>query len=150
MPAHKNPHRPIIKYLVRTGELTVKYIEAELGRMNLGELATSHTEIVTYLIRKGSASMQELAAALERDKSTITVLVRKLENLGFIKRESGSDDARVTLIRLTPGGAALRSQALKAFLRTERALTQNLSADETEQLFVLLEKVYRGLTNQNR
>ena len=62
MPAHKNPHRPIIKYLVRTGELTVKYIEAELARMNLGELATSHTEIVTYLIRMGSASMQELAA----------------------------------------------------------------------------------------
>jgi MarR family transcriptional regulator, organic hydroperoxide resistance regulator len=136
---------PLIKYVVRLGELAVKNIESELARHGLGDLASSHLEIITYLIRKKEAPMQVLADALERDKSTLTVLVRKLTELGFVKQKTASDDGRVRMVSLTPKGAGLKKTTLRIFLATERALEKNMSKTEKEALFILLEKAYNGL-----
>jgi MarR family transcriptional regulator, organic hydroperoxide resistance regulator len=142
--------KPLVKYLVRAGELAVDDLEADLAQGRLKGLAASHLEIITFLLRKGPTSMQELARALERDKSTVTVLVRKLGELGFIARKGLPTDGRVTIVSLTAKGAALRTPVLRVFVKTERALAKNLSPEERENLFVLLGKVYSGLKDQKR
>ena len=94
--------------------------------------------------------MQTLSRTLERDKSTVTVLVRKLTELGLVARKGTAGDGRVTMVSLTAKGTALRTPVLRVFLRTERDLAANLSPEEQETLFTLLGKVYNGLSGQNR
>ncbi len=137
--------RPVIKYLVRSGELAVKNLEVGMSKQPLRGLAASHLEIITYLLRKGPATMQSLSRALERDKSTVTVLVRKLSQMGFVAKKGVAGDGRVTMVSLTAKGLALRTPVLRVFVKTEQALGKNLSAEERANLFVLLEKVYSGL-----
>ena len=48
--------------------------------------------------------MGNIAQAINRDKSTVTVLVNKLERLKYIEKRKDATDSRVTLIRLTPKG----------------------------------------------
>jgi len=146
----RDPGKPIVKYLVRAGELAVKKLETNNSKGQLKGLAATHLEIITYLLRKGPASMQSLSQALERDKSTITVLVRKLVAAGLVTRKAMPGDARVVIISLTAKGAALRTPILRTFLKTERALVSRLTAGEEQQLFFLLEKVYTGLAAQKR
>jgi len=51
--------------------------------------------------------MGQLAAAIDRDKSTITSLVNKLEGLSYLEKRKDDSDGRVTLIRLTKKGQSL-------------------------------------------
>lgn len=71
--------------------------------------------------------MQELAAAIDRDKSTVTALVDKLEKARYIRREKSQNDSRITLVRLEDRGRALAP----AFDEISKGL---------------IEKAYRGLT----
>jgi len=140
----RSGQKPLVKYLVRTGELAVKKLETGIADQRLKGLAASHLEIITYLLRKGPSAMHALSRALERDKSTVTVLVRKLAGLGLVAKKNAPGDGRVTVVSLTPKGMALRAPVLRVFLKTEHALAKNLTAAERESLFFLLEKVYRG------
>jgi DNA-binding MarR family transcriptional regulator len=72
--------------------------------------------------------MREIAERIGRDKSTVTALVKKLIDFGYVQKEQDRDDSRVTLITLTRKGRALRS-------------------DFEEISVILLERVYRGFSN---
>ena len=68
--------------------------------------------------------MKELAAKINRDKSTATVLVRKLERDGFVKTAPAPEDARSKLVSLTRKGkryndvtAELANDLLKIFYK---------------------------------
>ncbi|MGO0943864.1 MarR family winged helix-turn-helix transcriptional regulator [Clostridioides difficile] len=40
--------------------------------------------------------MKEIAAKIGKDKSTVTVLVNKLINLGYLERQKCTNDKRIT------------------------------------------------------
>ena len=76
-------------------------------------------------------TMGELAEKINRDKSTTTVLVRKLEKDGFITGEPDSIDKRSRIIYLTEKG--------KKFNKTARELSHEL-----------LETFYKGFTEEEK
>lgn len=82
--------------------------------------------------------MSELARRIGRTKSTTTVLVRKLEQAGYVQRESNAADARGVLLSLTEQGLALEpafgaiSDALDSYIR------ERLTEAEMHQLETLL------------
>lgn len=53
--------------------------------------------------------MQVLSEKINRDKSTMTVLIRKLESLGYVKREPDMADKRISIIHLTEKGFRFRA-----------------------------------------
>jgi DNA-binding Lrp family transcriptional regulator len=52
--------------------------------------------------------MKDLADKIHRTKPTVTVLVDKLVELGYVTKEKSYEDSRVTYISLTEKGAALK------------------------------------------
>lgn len=66
-------------------------------------LVRSHT-LVLHALMKGDLSMSELGNRLQVTKQNITVLVDKLEKLGFVERISSEKDRRVFLIKLNEKG----------------------------------------------
>jgi DNA-binding MarR family transcriptional regulator len=59
---------------------------------------------LSSIAKHGGPTHGELAAIEQVAPPTITAVVGKLENLGLVTRESGTDDRRVTRIKITPAG----------------------------------------------
>ncbi len=78
-----------------------KFILQELNSNGITDLAPSHGDILAILYQYNKLTMKEIAEKIHRTKPTVTVLVNKLEKLGFVKREKSSEDSRITYITLT-------------------------------------------------
>ncbi len=127
-----------------------RWLATELAASGPKGLAPSHGDILALLFDKGEASMHEIAAFARRTKPTTTVLVDKLEALGYVARVPSATDARSVVVRLTPAGEALRPAFDAISRRFVRFLYAGLSREEADTLERLLGKVLDGQsTNTN-
>ena len=74
----------------------------------------SHLAILAALQNGRTLTMQNLARLIQKDKSTLSVLIRKLETHGFVQRSPDELDRRKCWILSTPKGNRLYRQYLKA------------------------------------
>lgn len=112
-----------------------------------GNFVSSHGFILFQLSGKDKLTMGEIAHLINRDKSTTTVLVKKLREEGLVKEESSSEDSRVKYISLTKKGREyneLTSQISKDLLTQ---CYKGFSTEEKEELLRLLEKMNDNLDN---
>jgi DNA-binding MarR family transcriptional regulator len=83
----------------------------------------------------------ELAATLCIPKPTVTVLVKRLEAAGFLRREIDCDDLRRHRLAVTPAGRRAATQGLALLSKAFGARLGRLGASEQAQLKSLLEKL---------
>ncbi len=79
-------------------------------------------------------------------KNTISSLLRGLEEQGLIQRAIDSDDKRLFRIQLSERGRSLMAVAAPQRIRYLNCLVSGLAAEEKEQLFTLLGKLYYSVT----
>ena len=104
------------------------FIMAKLAEEGISELVPSHGAILVSLYENGPQPMKTICERVNRDKSTMTVLVRKLEALDYIRREPDENDNRSTIIHLTEKGTAFRS----IFERISAELCEKIWGDTPE------------------
>jgi len=85
------------------------YLISRLADEGITGLAPSHGAIFITLYHDGPQPMQALSDKINRDKSTMTVLIRKLETLGYVTREADVADGRSSIIHLTEKGFRFRA-----------------------------------------
>ncbi|UCD76546.1 MAG: MarR family transcriptional regulator [Phycisphaerales bacterium] len=129
----------VIALIARNRRQAHRFIGRELDRRGIRGLAPSHGAILSTLYERGPICMQDLARRIDRDKSTVTALVKRLVAAGYLRTGKEAGDSRRTIVRLTAKGRSLKpefddisrkliSRALKGFSRPERqALVGGLS-----------------------
>ncbi len=125
----------------RINDQAQKLITMELEQQGIEGIVPSHGGVLMFLYRKDGLSVTELAEAIGRTQPTVTVLVHKLEKLGYVKRVKSQSDQRVTLIALTPKGRELEPVFRSVSDRLNETLYGNLSKDEGLELERLLDKI---------
>ncbi|WP_186307698.1 MarR family winged helix-turn-helix transcriptional regulator [Microbacterium sp. 1.5R] len=70
--------------------------------------------VLAILWNEGEQSIGALGEAMQLDSGTLSPLVRRLEQAGYVTRARGVDDERVVLVRLTDAGTALRAEVAPA------------------------------------
>lgn len=117
----------------------------ELARHGVHDLAPSHGAILDELYRQEILRMNELAARIRRDKSTVTVLVDKLVQLGYVKKRASRRDRRATEVTLAAKGRRLQP----VFERVSAVLLERvfagLSPARAERLVAELEHIRNNL-----
>ena len=98
------------------------------------------------LWQDGPLSHGDLAAALGVDASTITRMVQRLEQAGFVRRQHGDTDRRTRLVAPTAASLALRETVAEAWRELERRTLDGLAPDEVAALHRLLDRVEDNLT----
>ncbi len=93
------------------------------------------------------APMYSLAERMDCDASMITWLVDRLEERGYVERQSSPSDRRVKLVALTDKGAAFRRE-VEARLYQPPAALQELSDEELQWLVRALRKL-QGLQTRD-
>lgn len=90
---------------------------------------------------EGGVRQKTLTEELKINPSSVSELITKLQNDGYVKRTVDPDDKRATLITLTELGEARAAELQdERSDRLGKAFT-NLTDDEKEQLIALLEKL---------
>lgn len=89
--------------------------------------------------------MGELSSAINRDKSTATALVKKLEKLGFVKTEKSAEDSRKKIITLTEKGKKYNETTAELSKELLTKAFKGFSDDEKNSLLSLLCKLSENL-----
>ena len=93
-----------ISLLSHIHSITADFLISQLKDKGFQEFASSHGNILFQLKTNGEMKMGDLAKNINRDKSTTTVLVRKLESEGLVSTRTDNSDKRSKTIFLTEKG----------------------------------------------
>ena len=83
-------------------------------RPMLDELGITYTQYIAMMAlwEHRSMSVKDLGALLCLDSGTLTPLLKKLEEKGFVERSRDIKDERVLIVSVTDAGMELREKAL--------------------------------------
>jgi DNA-binding MarR family transcriptional regulator len=97
------------------------------------EISRTEMEALTVLA-EGPRRITELAELAGLAQPTMTLLVRRLQDRGWVQREGTPDDGRVVMISVTEAGEAARRKFRAQALAAMRADLQELSDDQLRAL----------------
>ena len=119
---------PVMDALVQ-----VSFAVLDLLSRSAAEFDLSVTQLrLMGILRDRSPSMAALADYLGLDRSSVSGLIDRAERRGLVARRTSVDDARVTLIDLTPAGRKLGEQLeARVSARTEQLLETVAPAERT-------------------
>lgn len=118
-----------------------RFITEELNTNGIEGLVPSHGDILAVLYLNGKSTMKDIANKIHRTKPTVTVLVNKLEKLGFVKREKSDKDNRITYILPTQKALDFKPVFEKISTELNELLCKNLTEEESIILDNLLKKM---------
>jgi DNA-binding MarR family transcriptional regulator len=131
----------VIALIAGIREKAYRFLVRELSLRGIDGLAPSHGAILSTLYNHGPVSMQELARRIDRDKSTVTALVKKLQDHGYVERAADPADGRVSIIHPTARALALRPGFEEISQRLIATAYQGFDQEERETLVRGLEKM---------
>ena len=92
-----------------------------------------------YFGEKEKSNVKDIGKALMLDSSTLTPLLKKLENKGYVTRVRSTIDERNLEVAITDKGKKLKNKALDIPNKMGKCI--NLSKEETTTLYSLIYKV---------
>ncbi len=90
----------------------------------------------------------DLIKTLGLDPSTVTKMLQRLEQSGFVTRKPSKVDRRTVLVSATRAGQALRAQVEHLWRRLEGVTTAGLTEGERDAAMRLLERMESNLTDE--
>ena len=107
----------------------------------LDKIDLTYTQYITMMVlwSKKSLTVTELGKYLYLDSGTLTPLLKKLENKGYIRRVRSSDDERNLIIEITSEGLELRKEAVNIPEKVKECIS--LSDEEAMLLYKILYKI---------
>lgn len=132
----------IVFFISRTKKKMISFIEKKLLEYGLEGLIPSHGNILTALYENGGKlTMKRIAEITRKDKSTITPLVNKLLELGYITKKKDDTDKRITYIILTSKGKKINGKYKAISNDVYTTAYKDFSQEEKEIFLKLLRKM---------
>ena len=91
----------------------------------LDQLGLTYTQYITLicLYERDGLTVRELGQSLFLESNTLTPILKKLEEMGHVRRERGTADERQVVVSLTESGRRLREKAAGTNLLGATGLT---------------------------
>lgn len=111
----------------------------------LKPLGLTYTQYIVFLVlwEKDGVSVTEIGEKLMLDNGTLSPLLKKMEQAGYVERRRCREDDRVVEITLTDKGKVLQEKAKDIPAKVARCV--DLPVEKARQLYALL---YELLENQ--
>jgi DNA-binding MarR family transcriptional regulator len=112
------------------------YVFGKLHKAVHAQLATPLREhwVLTYLAERSEISQQEMANAMEIDRSEVVRLIDSLEKAGLVTRTRDPEDRRKYRLAITAAGNRLRADTDAKILEATDVLLARLTPAERETL----------------
>ncbi len=116
-----------------------EYWRIEDPRQTRG-LTESQLTLLLSLSEHAGCRVQDMAEQLDLTAPTISIGVRRLENIGLVERKSDTKDQRAVCLYLSPLGKKIATRAKKFHTAKLEGLLGALSDKEQETVLSLLER----------
>ena len=112
----------------------------------LDELDLTYTQYITMMVmwEHKELKVKEVGEYLFLDSSTLTPLLKRLEEKGYVTRRRSSEDERDLIVTITDSGEALKEKAVK--VPEKLAACVDLDPQKAQALYALLYEVIGKLT----
>ena len=119
-------------------------LQAKADQFDTARVGPGGGIVLLTLSDMGTARMQDLTRQVARDKSQMTRTIRSLEAKGLVERIASADDARVSLVRLTPPGEEVVETLKQTVAETINDILAPLSDEEDAMLRTVLQRALRA------
>ena len=110
----------------------------------LKPLGLTYTQYLVFLVlwEKDGVSVSEIGAKLMLDNGTLSPLLKKMEQAGYVERRRCREDDRVVEITLTEKGRSLQEQAKDIPQQVGKCV--KLEPEKAKQLYSLLYELLKA------
>lgn len=114
----------------------------------LDELSLTYTQYITMMVmwEHGQLRAREIGSRLYLDSGTLTPLLKRLEEKGYITRRRSEKDERDLIVTITQSGEELKERALSVPQRLAECV--DMEPHKAGELYALLYEVLGRLTQQ--
>ena len=115
----------------------------------LKPLGLTYTQYIVFLVlwEQDGVSVTEIGEKLMLDNGTLSPLLKKMEQAGYIRRQRSREDERVVVITLTEAGKALQEKAKDVPAEVARCI--DLPPEKAQTLYCLLYELLNNQKNNN-
>ena len=112
----------------------------------LDELDLTYTQYITMMVmwEHKELRVKEIGKCLFLDSSTLTPLLKRLEEKGYVTRRRSEEDERELIVTITDSGEALKERAVTVPERLSACV--DLDPQKAQALYALLYEVLGKLT----
>lgn len=126
--------------IMRAQQIILARVDAVLRPLDL-TFARYEALVLLYFSRRGSLPLGKMGDRLMLHPTSVTHIVDRLEQQGFIRRTPHPTDRRTTLAEITPEGRRVVEKATDAAAGESALGIGGLSVSELDKLTTLLRKV---------
>ena len=139
-----------ISLISKIRETSSTFIISELEKLGIKGIVPSHGEIIVTLIKHRELTMTEIAEKINRDRSTVTTLVKKLNKIGFTATKKNESDHRSNFVFLTSKGKELEEGFNQISKRLYEVQFKGIKEEEKEIFRNVLIKIYDNFKQENQ
>ncbi len=125
--------------------LSERILSRILKKYELEEINPAQGRILFVLWQGDGISIQELAKKTSLEKSTLTSMLDRLEQAGFVKRVPSSEDRRKITIKLTEKDRECRNIYSRITGEKTEIFYKGFTAKETDQFESFLRRIFDNL-----
>lgn len=128
----------ITRELVRAYQAFAAYSERHIREMGL---TPAQFDVIATLGNTNGMSMKDVAERTLVTKGTLTGIIDRLEDKGFVRREVPQDNRRSFTLVLTPAGEEIFEKTFPAHIAYIQKRFDQMDRADLEHLRVLLERL---------
>lgn len=115
----------------------------------LDAIDLTYTQYITMMVmwEHKEMNVKELGNCLFLDSGTMTPVLKKLEQKGYITRQRSKEDERVLNVTITPEGEQLKEKAVE--IPSQIGQCVPLEPEESMQLYTILQKLLGNFQPEN-
>lgn len=124
---------------------------ARLVKVNSNELLETiglyagQPPLLFLLLEEDGLSRKELANQLMTQPATITKMIQRLENNGFVESRQAVNDSRVSLVYLTDKGREIEDSVNSVLNSMEALMFKGFSEDEITQFESYIDRIENNI-----
>ena len=110
----------------------------------LDEIDLTYTQYIAMMVmwEHKSMNVKEMGEFLFLDSGTLTPVLKKLEQKGYLTRRRDTEDERVLNVEITESGEALKDKAVE--IPNQIGSCVHLEQEEAAKLYELLNKILKS------
>ena len=111
----------------------------------LDEIDLTYTQYITMMVlwEHREISVKDMGELLYLDSGTLTPVLKKLEQKGYVTRARNVQDERVLQVTITEEGEALKEKAVEIPAKLGSCI--NLSPEDAVKLYEILQKILKTI-----
>ena len=130
-------------YLINRAAVSMRWALEE--KLSEHDLTAPQWAVLSRLMENNGQSLTAIGKSLHADKPTVTGVVDRLEQKGFVKKSRDLEDRRIIRVYLTTKGKNVSSRLPELAERVNQDAIQGMNEEEVKKLKKQLLKIQNNL-----